>query len=164
MHRVSLMGLTVGLFVSSMMTASVEAQKQEVLPPPCGGGDREEAEFYLENYRSVFFAADQNGLRSRLGIERLGPGATVEVVDEPRICNRLIRRVLDALNGKVWADPAHPSERVRRNEIAYQFFRYGPYLLAVVSPPDDPDVSFMGYSTMLVFAKNDLNFLGSFLG
>lgn len=165
MYRMTLSSLPGGLWTLLLLTGPAWAQgQQKSLPEPCGGAERSLAEFDLEQYRSVFFDADRQQIRSELGVERLESGARVGVVDEADLCARLIRRVLDTLDEKVWETPERPSEQTHRKDIHYEFFRYGPYLVALVAPPEDPDVEFIGNATLLVFRADDLTFLGSFLG
>lgn len=164
MHRMTLAAAVAMLCLSSALSGPIRAQKPGELPEPCGGSDRALAEFHLDQYRPVFFAADRQELRAELGVERLASGRTVEVVDRPELCTRLIRRVLDVLNDQAWEEPEQPSERIRRSGIRYTFFRYGPYLVALVTPPDDTDVSFTGHASVLVFRSGDLSFIGHFLG
>lgn len=164
MYRAAVAGLVAITCLSTAFPGSARVQEARDLPAPCGGSDRALAEFHLDQYRPVFFAADRQELRAELGVERLASGRTVEVVDRPELCTRLIRRVLDVLNDQVWEEPEQPSERIRRSGIRYTFFRYGPYLVALVTPPDDTDVSFTGHASVLVFRSGDLSFLGHFLG
>jgi len=162
-HSLRSVGLALGLSASLAM-CSARAQTTNQLPEVCGGADRASAQVDLRLYRDVFFGEDPD-LRCGLDVQRLSPGAVSEPVDDPKLCRPLVRRVLEELNdGAVWQAPASPADRVHETDIGYEFLRYGPYVLAIVMPPEDARASIEGGVTALVFRAEDLSFLGSFIG
>lgn len=119
-------------------------------------GELRSTEWELEAFAELFLADEFDWFRADIGIERLEPGAARTVVAEPRTCRNVVRAVRKVLREIYESAP-------QLNSLDYAIFQFGPYYAVLLRPRQIEGADIAGYSDLLVFRSDTLEYLGSIL-
>lgn len=130
-----------------------------IVPPlrvPIEGGCStvDQPEFYLKHYEPLFVDEEAKAVRARLGIDELEGDLRVEVVADPRICDRLLAQARRVLREELGLHPA------RQPGFDHVILRYGPLVAVFIGFESPKGVQPHDNSVLLVFDGETLEFLG----
>lgn len=179
MHKVPL-NRSLGVFLAVWAAAPVQTYAQDV-PTGCSPGAATQG--MLERRLRLFVDDAFAEIRESNGLERLTEDVERAVVIDDQICDAVVARALEVYNeitepvdvpdakkkkdkgGKTkgkGADDPQSQMAVTREDADFAVLQYGPYY-AVLILFDHGDVIVGGYTSMLVFRSDTLEFLGHIL-
>jgi len=150
MHKVML------IYALSMLGVACAPIPTTAQQSPQQCGQVEGAETYFESVLRTFTAREAEPVRSSLGLPLLPPGTTVNIVLDRKVCQEVVRAVLDARREN------YGGERTRSNEIDFTVFRVEGFLVVQLSPaqPKNAEVGFSGPSETYFVRESDGEVLG----
>jgi hypothetical protein len=125
-----------------------------------GCGSLPNPEGYLRGFTRYFVDEDYAEVRGA-EIERVSDSDTRQVVTEPQVCSRVLRKALTVLR----EDDSEGFQELRRNGFRFGVFQYGPYYTVYVqeNTNDPPGVVTMGLNPLFVLRASDMEYVATII-